>query len=168
MPDTVRSLVPIYDIQHYLKFGAGDFIRITEINSIGTNRDRDEYETAYVEREKQATYVLGTKDTIEFEVDAMGPEGAQQQFVAHEDEVNVPVTYVRTIGYDFASGAACPATAHVAKQAAAVLNVDPLGGESGEPIKITGTINVTEQYTAGTFNPTTKVFTASQASSTNP
>lgn len=166
-PDTARSIVASYDIQHYLKFPGGEsYIQVTEINSLDPEREAQTYEPEYIDKKTQPVYNLGRTDTISFEVDAFGPGGAQQEFAKYEDEQNVAVEYVRTCAYDFENGEACAADALVAKHASAVLNMNPIGQESGSPARFTGTFVIDSEYDKGTFAPSTKTFTlASQQQS---
>lgn len=158
---TQKSLVAYYDIQHYLSFDAETtWVRITEDRSLEPNRETSDYATRYLDRKHQATYALGMKDEISFEVDAVGPDGIQKYLAKYEDEQNVPVVYMRTIGYDFEAGAVAPATARVAKKAAGLLNQSPITEEVDNPGVFHGTVSITEEYVKGTFNETTSKFTA--------
>lgn len=161
-----NRLVNIWEIQHYLSFDDEDtWVRVTEDTTADTSRERDTYETAYKDRNVQTTYSLGRTDTFSFVVDALAPGAIQKQFAAHEDEDNVPVTYMRTMAYDFAAQADAPATARVAKKAKALLNCEPIGGDANRPFTFSGEVRMVEDYTAGTFNESTQTFVAENAAS---
>ena len=159
-----RTLVQSYDIQHYLSFDDGTtFIPITELNSFDASRDAEEYSTSYIDKKNQTTYRLSTSDSFDFECDALGPDGIQAKLAEHEDAVNVPCVYVRAMAWDFSTGEAAPATARVAKRATAVMNENPISQSSGNPARFSGSISITGEYEAGTFNETTKAFTAADS-----
>lgn len=163
-PSTARSIVASYDIQHWIKFADGSsYIQVTEINTFDFEREAKAYEPEYLDKKTQPTFNLGRTDTINFEVDAFGPGGAQQEFAKHEDDQNVAVDYVRTCAYDFENGAAAPASALVAKHATAILNMNPLAQKSGSPVSMTGTIVIDSEYDYGTFVESTKTYTPAEA-----
>ena len=160
MPETARSIVASYEIQHWVKFeGGSSYVQVSEINTFDFEREANSYEPEYIDKKTQPTYNLGRTDTISFEVDAFGPGGAQQEFAKHEDDQNVAIEYVRTCAYDFEQGEACAADALVAKHATALLNMDPLKQEAGSPIRMTGTIVIDSEYDKGTFAESTKTYT---------
>lgn len=164
MADTEKTLVANYDIQHWLSFdGETTWVRVTEDKTFTPSRDASTYSTSYLDRKNQTDYALGIKDSIEFEVDALGGGEIQKLLAAHEDDQNVPAVYCRTVGYDFAKGAPAPATARVAKKAECVINESPMTEAVNEPGVFNGTISITGEYVAGTFDETTKKFTAAGA-----
>lgn len=164
MPDSnVRNIVASYDIQHWIKFeGGASYIQVTEINTFDFEREANSYEPEYIDKKTQPKYNLGRTDTINFEVDAFGPGGAQQEFAKHEDDQNVAIEYVRTCAYDFENGAAAPASALVAKHATAILNMNPIGQEASNPARLSGTIVIDSEYDHGTFAEATKTYTPAE------
>lgn len=158
--ETARTPVSIYEVQHWIKFpGESVYTQVTEDTKADASRDTNTYEPTYLDRKVQPKFVLGRTDTVEFEIDAMGPGGIQAKLAKYEDETDVSVDYVRTIGYDFENGASVPQTALVAKHAQATLNMDPFSGDDIAPITMAPTLTVTTDYDKGTFNATTKTFT---------
>lgn len=158
-----KTLVNAYDIQHYLRFtgdGGEKYVRVTETNSFEASRENETYTTAYLDRKNQTDYVTATKDSFEFEVDMVGPDGIQKDLYLHEDDVNVPVEYVRTLAYDFAAGAPCPASALKAKRRSGVLNMSPIAQEAGSPLTMTGSVSLEGEWERGTFDPATGEFSA--------
>lgn len=166
MPGTeAKQLVYSYDIQHYLSFDEGTtWVQVTELNSFDATRDATEYSTSYIDRRTQTTYRLGTSDSFDFEVDAVGPDGIQAELAQYEDTPNVPCQYCRTCAWDFEAGEAAPATARVAKKADAIMNMNPISQSSGNPARFSGTVQVTGEYEAGTFNETSSTFTSGDQS----
>lgn len=160
-PETAsRSLVDSYKIQHWLKFpGESKFTRITEMNSADVERSDNAYEPEWLDYSVQPKFQLQGSEDLSIEVDAMAPGGAQKFFAKYEDQKNVSVEYVRTIGYDFENEEACPESALVAKHAAAKLNVGAMTQEANSPIKMPATITVDEQYDYGTFDSSTGTYT---------
>lgn len=160
-----RKPVSIYEVQHWIKFpGETTYTQVTEDTKADSSRDTNTYEPTYLDRKVQPKFVLGRTDTVEFEIDAMGPGGIQQKLAKYEDETDVSVEYVRTIGYDFEKGEAVAQTALVAKHAQATLNMNPFSGDDIAPITMNPTLTITTDYDAGTFNATTGAFTAKSAS----
>lgn len=162
-----KQLVYSYDLQTYLSLdGEETWVRVTEVNSLDTTRDSNDYTTSYIERKTQSTYRLGTTDSVAIEVDAVGPNGIQSELAKYEDTPNVPCVYLRTLNYDFEKGAAAPASARVAKKAPATLNVDPFAPSSGNPLRISATVTMTGDYVKGTFDEESSAFTEAQAGPT--
>ena len=161
MADTeTKQLVYSYDLQTYLSLdGEETWIRVTEVNSLDTTRDSSNYTTSYLERNTQATYRMGTTDSVSIEVDAVGPNGIQSELARYEDTPNVPCVYLRTLNYDFEKGAPAPTSARVAKKAPAMLNVNPFAVASGNPLRIGATVTMTGDYVKGTFAEGTSTFT---------
>ena len=162
--ETARKPVSIYEIQHWIKFpGDTAYTQVTEDTKADSSRDTNTYEPTYLDRKVQPKYVLGRTDTVEFEIDAMAPGGIQQKLAKYEDETDVSVEYVRTIGYDFEKGAAVAQTALVAKHAQATLNMNPFSGDDIAPIVMSPTLTVTTDYDLGTFDATNGAFTPAVA-----
>ena len=162
--ETARKPVSIYEIQHWIKFpGDTAYTQVTEDTKADSSRDTNTYEPTYLDRKVQPKYVLGRTDTVEFEIDAMAPGGIQQKLAKYEDETDVSVEYVRTIGYDFEKGAAVAQTALVAKHAQATLNMNPFSGDDIAPIVMSPTLTVTTDYGSGTFDATKGAFTPAVA-----
>lgn len=162
---TARKPVSIYEIQHWVKFpGETAYVQVTEDTKADSSRDTNTYEPTYLDRKVQPKFVLGRTDTVEFEIDAMGPGGIQQKLAKYEDETDVAVEYVRTIGYDFEKGTAVAQTALVAKHAQATLNMNPFSGDDIAPIVMNPTLTITTEYDTGTFDATKATFTPATAS----
>lgn len=161
---TPRSVAGIWEIQHYFQFqegsGWGTPIRVTEDPKFDTSNDDQTYEASYLDRKVQPTYTMSRKTSLEFEIDAILPGDIQARLAAHEDDLNVPVLYIRTLAVDMATGAALPETALAAKRAEGNLTMQPISGEASGVAKLKGTVNLTSGYTYGTFNTTTGEFTA--------
>ncbi|VDK82577.1 unnamed protein product, partial [Cylicostephanus goldi] len=134
-----RTPVSIYEMQHWLRVKGGEYIRVTEDTKADAEREPNSYEPKYIDRKTQPKFQLGRTDTYKFEIDAMGPGGIQQLLARHEDELDVPIEYVRTLTYDFEAGKRVDDTALVAKHAQGTLNVDPMSGDDIAPIKFTCT-----------------------------
>lgn len=160
-----RTLVGTWEVQHYLAFydadgtTLGDPLRATETTKADFKRDDDEYKPKYLDRKTMPKYVMGSTTTIEFELDALLPGDVQAKLAEHEDDVNVPCSYMRTLNYDPVTGTKCAATALVAKRADATVTPDPITGDSGEPLKLSGTVTITGDWEYGTYDPATKKFT---------
>ncbi|MBR3384332.1 MAG: hypothetical protein IKG69_03875 [Atopobiaceae bacterium] len=163
--ETARSIAGVYEIQHYLAFkdsATGEWgtnMRVTEDTAFDTSNDDNTYEPEYLDRKVQPKYTMGRKTSIEFEVDAVLPGEIQVKLYEVEDELNVPVLYTRTVGVDFSTGEALDATALAAKQAPGTLTMNPLSGEASGPVKLTGSVALTDEFTRGTFNASTATFT---------
>ena len=158
---TTRTPVASYQIQHWLKFADGTYLQVTELKTADSERSASTYEPEYIDKQVQPKYNLGRTDEISFEVDAFGPDGAQKEFAAHEDDQDVAVEYVRTCAWDFANGKATPANALVAKHAGATLNMNPMSQSASSPATMSGTITISTEYDYGTFDPETATYTPS-------
>lgn len=160
-----RTLVDSYKIQHWIKFPEqSNYIRVTEMNSAEVERSDNTYEPEWIDYSVQPKFQLQGSEDLSVEVDAMAPGGAQKFFAKYEDQKNVAVEYVRTLGYDFENEKACPDTALVAKHAAAKLNVSAMTQEANSPIKMPATITIDEQYDYGTFDSETGTYTPASGS----
>jgi len=166
MPDntTPRAVAGIWEVQHYFQFQEdgewGTPIRVTEDPQFDTSNDDQTYETSYLDRKVQSTYTMSRKTSLEFEIDAILPGDIQAKLAACEDELNVPVLYIRTLAVDMQTGAALPSTALSAKRAEGNLTMQPIDGEASGVAKLKGTVNLTSGYTYGTFNTSTNAFAA--------
>jgi hypothetical protein len=169
MAETARVLMGTWEIQHYLGFydatGAtlSDYLRVTEDTKADVKSDDSEYKPKYLDRKDMPKYVTGRTTTIDFELDAVIPGAVQSKLAEHEDDVNVPCSYMRTINYDVTTGVKCASTALVAKRAAATITPDPISGDSGDPAKLSGTVTITGDWEYGTYDSETKKFTPKTA-----
>lgn len=168
MPGTTVTRTPVasYQIQHWVKFEDGTYLQVTELKTADAERSANTYEPEYIDKQVQPKYNLGRTDEISFEVDAFGPDGAQKEFAAHEDDQDVAVEYVRTCAYDFSKGSAAPANALVAKHAAALLNMNVMSQSASSPATMSGTITISSEYDYGTFDPETATFTPAESAGT--
>lgn len=170
MPETApvaKTILNPYAMQWYLELYVNDewtpIKRVTELNSADHSAEPDEYETKYIERKHQTRYVMSEKTSVEFEVDMVGPDGLQKELAGIEDLYNVPGRVTRTLAYDFAQGKACPETALVAKQAPCLVNTSPLTqGSVSDPLRMTVTVSITEEWEHGTFDSSSDTFTKSE------
>ena len=84
---TARKPVSIYEIQHWIKFpDETAYVQVTEDTKADSSRDTNTYEPTYLDRKVQPKFVLGRTDTVEFEIDAMGPGGIQQKLGISPEE----------------------------------------------------------------------------------
>lgn len=170
MAASARKIAGVWEVQHYLAFedsttgSFGSNLRVTEDTSFELENDDNTYEPEYLDRKVQPTYTMGRKTSMSFEVDAVLPGDIQHELYQREDELNVPVLYTKTVAVDFATGEALPTTALEAKQAEGTLTMNPISGEASGPIKLTGTVNLTTEWTYGTFDAGTGTFTPDGAS----
>ena len=154
-----------YDMQYYLEFlndkGVYDKpVQVTEDKEFTPDREKSEYESSYLCLKVQRKKVLSTKDTYSFTIDAVGPGGLQQKLAAIEDTPNVRARLIRTCAYDFAAGKRAPATALPAKRVPVLVNMSPMDGAVGELCTFSGeAAQDGEDWTYGTFNPSTGAFT---------
>lgn len=156
---TARTPVASYQIQHWLKFADGSYVQVTELKTADSERSANTYEPEYIDKQVQPKFNLGRTDELSFEVDAFGPDGAQKEFAAHEDDQDVAVEYVRTCAFDFSKGTAAPEDALVAKHATATLNMNPMSQSASSPATMSGTITINSAYDYGTFDPEAATYT---------
>lgn len=162
-----RSLLGVYELQHYLKFtdtdGDQKYIRVTETNSAEAERESEDYETEYIDRKEQSKYQLSSTESIEFELDAMLPGGIQRELLKREDDSDVPAEYVRTLTYNPETDQKVGEDELYAKHANCLVNVSPLTGEAGSPAKITCSVSISGSYDKGTFDAKTLTYTPAVA-----
>lgn len=162
MANTDRQIIESYQINHYIKFKDvkdATYIKVTEVNTAETERENNEFSPEWIDYKVQPTYATGSKDTLSLELSLMGPGGIQAELFKREDDYNVPVEYVRTVGYDFVTGKPCEDTALTAKHATAILNVTPITQEASSAATIAATLSVNSEYDYGTFNGSTNAYT---------
>ena len=162
-PD-IKTILNPYQMQWYIQLYVGgqwtDVYRMTELNSAEHTAEPDEYETAYIDRKNQTKYVMSEKESVEFELDMVGPGGVQAQLYAVEDAYNVPGRITRTLAYDFAAGEACQETALVAKRAECVVSCSPITqGSTTDPLRMTVSVSLTGDWEYGKFDATSDAFT---------
>ena len=162
-----RELMGIYELQHYLGFYTadtlGDMLRVTETTKAEMKTDNNEYSPKYLDRKNQPKYITGRTTTIEFELGAVLPGDVQAAIAKHEDDINVPCMYMRTLDRDIATGVKCAADKLIAKRATATMTPSPISGEAGDPAKLSCTVSLNGDWEYGTYDPKTKKFTATVA-----
>ncbi|MDR3053323.1 MAG: hypothetical protein LBU48_05640 [Coriobacteriales bacterium] len=165
MPDGTVTPIYTYDIQYYIDIsdtagGASptpNFANVTEDTAFDPSREYSTYSPSYKDREVQPEYDTSSKYGIAMDVDIFENQAFQEWLVAHEDDKNVPTSIVRVWAKKGTE------QARPAKMAAFGLTMDPLDGPAGEFLKGKGKLKMTSNgWTAGTFNETTKVFTATE------
>lgn len=154
------KLVTTDRIQYYLK--AGDtFVRVSEDSAFDPKTDLSTYEPSYKDRMNQPSFVTGKKTSVEFDIDIVEEQALQEFFMAHEDDVNVPVDLVRVMMFRpvFDATDTTKVIGYEAKKAAFSMTQNPLDGSAGEVIKATGTLTMSSDgWTEGTFDIDTKSF----------
>lgn len=131
------------------------YTRVTEDSSFNPSADKTTYSPSYKDRKVQPEYVVGKKIAVEYDIDILDDQALQDWFRAHEWDDNVPTRLVRV---DRSSGSEAERPAIMA---AFVMNENPIDGAAGEALKATGTLTMTDaDWTTGTFNESTKAFTA--------
>jgi len=147
--------------QYYLDISdstTAAYERVTEDSSFDPSSEQTTYSPSYKDRHVQPEYVTGKKITVDFEIDIMEDQSLQDWFKTHEWDDNVATKLVRV---DTSGGTG---TARPAIMAAFTMNQSPIDGAAGEALKAKGTLKMTDAaWTVGTFNETTKAFTAANA-----
>ncbi len=153
-----KTIVPKYELQYWLIFAEGGAMKVEETTERALEAEANDYEPEYLDMKFPPKYRLSTKRTFTFTKDLTIPEELSKKLVELEDAENTPVTLVRTLNYDVVTGEAAPATARKAKKATGVLNLDPIS--DGDVLQLSGTVALTSDWEAGTFNETTKAFSS--------
>jgi hypothetical protein len=145
-------------LQYFLNIGTSttaEFAQVTEDTAFNPSVNREEYSPKYKCNKVQPKYSAGKTTAIDVDID-VEDKPLQGWFLDHEDDDNVATDIVR-VRTDKGT-----APSHPAKKAAFVWNGNPLDGEASGPLKVTGKLDMTSDgWTEGTFNTSTKTFTAS-------
>lgn len=117
-------------------------------NSFNPSRDNKTYEPSYKARQNQPSWVVSTKTNVEFDIDIVDSAALQEFFKTNEDNLNVETEIIRVW---YATPTGTGTVTYPAKKAAFLMNMNPLDGEAGQPMKATGTLSMQDQeWTEGT------------------
>lgn len=112
-------------------------------SSFNPSKDNTEYSPSYKARKTQPSWVVGTKISVDFDIDIVDSETLQTWFKTKEDVQNAPCEVMRV----FKTGT----SPYAAKKAAFVANIDPIDGDAGSAAHATGKLTMVDDgWTAGT------------------
>ena len=155
------SLVYGYQMQHWIKVGETVY-HVEELNSWDASDDDTIYEPKYLDKSTQPKYVLSTKSSVTADCDMLVPSEWHGWCAQHEGEKNIAATYYRTLNVDVATGPKLEETALAAYEVPVMVGVGALTQSDGNPIRQTFTLDMVGEKTKGTFNASTKMFTATE------
>lgn len=135
-----------YYIESLLDGEQDEKFRVTEDTAFDPSSDDSSYDPEYKDRVVQPSYTTSTKNSIEFNIDAVDGQALQEWLLKHEDDKNVPVRITRVLMYR-PKGAA-KAQAWKASTAYKVGDLVKVGGKILEATKA-GTSGNSEPATTG-------------------
>ena len=130
------------------------------------NQDKENLakETAYINDKSKTTYTLGYKNVFPFDAEYIDSEDAINKIygIARNRKVgtDAEVEYIRTDNIIDAATGLPKTTPVAARKFKCSVEVTEISGDPGGELKMTGNLNGIGDFVEGTFNLTTKVFTA--------
>ena len=147
-----------YEIEYYLDTSSNSTPVWTFVDydtSFNPSRDNTTYDASYKSRKVQPSWVVGSRFTIDFDIDIVESETLQTWFKTNEDVANAPTNILRV----WKTGT----SPYAAKKAKFNCNCNPLDADAGGPAHATGTLTMVDDgWTTGivTYSGTTPVFSA--------
>ena len=152
-----------YQIEYYLNLtpsaNTTTWTFVDFDTSFNPTKDNTEYSPSYKARKVQPSWVVGTKISVDFDIDIVESETLQTWFKTNEDVQNSPCEILRV----WRAGT----SPYAAKKAAFICNTNPLDGDAGSAAHATGTmVMVDDGWTSGTvaYDSTTGAPTFTPAS----
>lgn len=153
-----------YELEDYINVGTDgtpQWIEVTNLLNWEFSDDQITYEPNYVNVPVSPSYVLGNRASIDYEKDAYRENALDAWIEEHEDESSIPVEVMRVKTWR-TSG-----SGFEAKKAAFALTPNQLDkNSSGEPVKLSGTLSKTGDWTKGVYDKSSSTFTPGQTGST--
>lgn len=150
-----------YELEDYLDIGDGteNVVQATNMLSWDTESDKSEYTAECLDYIAAKTWVLGRTCKITAQQIAMHENDLTDWIMKHEDDTDVPTKIYRVKAWTADANGECQC-----KMAAFKFNPDEPVKEFNSALKIGGGFErADDDWTFGTFNRTTKVFTPATA-----
>ena len=160
MPNNAE--VPIWgdELQEYLNIGdeADNWQNVTNLLSWEFDDDEEAYEPDYIDTKKKKKFTVAKSASIEYEKDAYLNNDLDEFLIEHENEANIAVDILRVRMWQPAT----EGSGYVAQKAQFALSTKPLDNNAArEAVKLKGSLSMLDnEWTKGTFDPSTKAFTA--------
>lgn len=155
--------VPIWgdEIRDFINLGTADepkWQEVTHLLNWEHSNDSDAYEPEYLDTKQRPSFTRSRSNSTEYENDAYKNDPFTTYLIEHRNESNISTEIVTVYTWITAEEGADP----FAEKAAFSLNPNRVGkGSAGEPAKLTGTLNMTdEDWLEGTFDLEALSFTA--------
>lgn len=142
------------DIQWFYSATGGTptFAQVAGYTAFDGSADISNYEPEYKDTRSMPSYPINKREQIEFEVD-YDDAGSFTSFLdTMEDNLDAQVILVKVKAWGTAP--------YEAKQGTFSISLNPLDGAAGEALRHTGTLTLIGEWTTGTFDTSTKAFTA--------
>lgn len=111
--------------------------------SFNPSKDNTEYSPSYKARKVQPSWIVGTKISVDFDIDIVENATLQEWFKTNEDVMNAPCQIMRV----WRTGS----SPYNAKMANFTCNTNPLDGDAGAQAHATGTmVMIDDGWTIGT------------------
>ncbi len=154
--------IPVWgdELKDFINIGTSDspnWLELTNLLSWEFDSDSDAYEPEYIDTKNRPSYTKSKSATIEYEKDLYTNNELDAFLVKNRNNLNLAVEVIRANTW-LTGTSGNP----VADKAAFSLTPNALDKNSaGEPVKLTGTLSMTDQaWTEGTFDIATKTFTS--------
>lgn len=148
MTDPAPATMPTwtYEVEYWLNTtpaSTATWVFVDFDTSFNPSKDNTEYSPSYKARKIQPSWVVGSKITVDFDIDIVENAALQNFFKTNEDVMNAPCEIMRV----WKTGS----TPFAAKKAAFSCNINPLDGDAGSAVHATGTMTMTDDgWTVGT------------------
>lgn len=136
-----------YEVEYYMDLTPTttptNWVFVDYDSSFNPSKDNTEYSPSYKARKVQPSWVVGSKVTVDFDIDIVDSATLQSWFKTNEDINNAPCQVLRV----FKTGS----SPYKAKKAAFVANINPIDGDAGSAVHATGTLTMVDDgWTDGT------------------
>ena len=159
-----ENTVPVWgnELEYYINTGTSaepTWTQATELLTWEPSADPKTYEPAWLDRKVSPTFVQGRACSINWTKDTVKGGALEAWVMEHRNESDLACEVCRV--YTWLGTAA----AQTADMAAFMFNpADPSNANGGQPVVTSGSLSMADDgWTEGTWNPTTKTFTAGDA-----
>lgn len=148
-----------HELQYWLNLGTSatpDWVQVTELLSWANSSDTKSYEPKYLDRQSSPKFAQGRTESIEWTKDYYKAGEIDAWLLTHRNDLNIACQIAKVYSWDGT------ATALTADMADFLFNPQALTNEQAEQAVIGGGAlsMASDGWDEGTWNPTTKAFTA--------
>ena len=160
------TLVPIwgYELEYYVNIGTtgetatANWVKATELLTWDDSSDAKTYEPEYIDRKNNPTFTYGRSCSVDMEKDTYKGGAIEAWILTHRNDMDVACQIAKVYTWDGT------APSYTADMANFLFTPTIKNSDTGQPVNSGGTFNMSdESWSEGTFNTTTKAFTAKAA-----